>query len=103
MSEENYFPEPIEIPIEDAIDLHLFAPSEVSLVVEEYLEQAAARGFRQVRIIHGRGIGERRRQVRALLARHPLVAEFSDAPDMRSGWGATLVRFRDPDSKGGKA
>lgn len=102
MPEETPFPEPIEIPIEDSIDLHLFAPSEVGIVVEEYLEQAAARGFRQVRIIHGRGIGERRRQVRTLLARNPLVAEFSDAPDMRSGWGATLVRFREPDSKGGR-
>ena len=49
-----------ELPIEDSIDLHTFQPRELEIVVEEYLFQAVARGFREVRIIHGRGIGVRR-------------------------------------------
>ncbi len=63
-------------------------------MVEEYLDQAAARGFLEVRLIHGRGIGVQRRIVRAVLARHPRVAAFHDAEPERGGWGATVVRLR---------
>jgi len=86
--------EPVEIPIEDAIDLHAFTPRDVASVVEEYLHAAAARGFREVRLIHGRGIGVQREIVRGVLARHPAVETFTDAPPERGGWGATLVRLR---------
>ena len=83
--------EPIRIPIEDALDLHAFAPADVRSVVDEYLRAAQAQGFREVRLIHGRGTGAQRASVRALLARHPLVAAHTDAPPERGGWGATLV------------
>ena len=63
-------------------------------VVEEYLEAAQARGFREVRLIHGRGIGVQRAAVQSLLAQHPLVSGFADAPPERGGRGATLVRLR---------
>ena len=83
-----------EIPIEDSIDLHTFQPKEVHIVVTEYLYQAIRRGFREVRIIHGRGIGVQREIVRGVLSRHPLVESFADAPPERGGWGATVVRLR---------
>lgn len=86
--------EPIEIPIEDSLDLHTFAPADVAAVVADYLEQARARGFTEVRLIHGRGTGTQRAIVRAVLARHPLVAGFADAPPERGGWGATIVHLR---------
>lgn len=73
-----------EVPIEDSIDLHTFQPSEVAIVVEEYLYQAMERGFREVRIIHGRGIGVQREIVRSILAKHPNVISFHDAPDRGS-------------------
>ncbi len=82
------------IPIEDRIDLHAFSPKEVISVVEEYLEEAANRGFREVRIIHGRGTGTQRRMIRGILSRHPRVASFGDAPTEEGGWGATLVHLR---------
>ena len=63
-------------------------------VVEEYLRAAQARGFREVRLIHGRGIGVQRTIVQSLLADHPLVAGFADAPEERGGKGATVVRLR---------
>ena len=84
-------PEPVNLPIEDALDLHAFAPRDVRPVVDEYLKEAAARGFREVRLIHGRGIGVQRASVQALLAAHPLVERFVDAPPERGGWGATVV------------
>lgn len=86
--------EPVEIPIEDSIDLHAFTPRDVASVVEEYLHAAAARGFREVRLIHGRGIGVQRQIVRGVLTRHAAVASFEDAPPERGGWGATVVRLR---------
>jgi DNA-nicking Smr family endonuclease len=85
---------PVEVPIEDALDLHPFAPRDMLSVVDEYLHAAAARGFAEVRIVHGRGIGAQRRAVQRLLAGHPLVAAFGDAPPERGGWGATLVRLK---------
>jgi DNA-nicking Smr family endonuclease len=81
------------LPIEDSIDLHAFAPRDVKDVVLSYLEAAQTSGFREVRIIHGRGIGQQREIVRAVLARHPHVAAFHDAPPDRGGWGATIVKF----------
>ena len=86
--------DPVAVPIGDAIDLHSFRPSETASVVEEYLAEASAKGFREVRIVHGRGIGAQRRTVRAVLARSPLVREFRDAPPEAGGWGATVVRLR---------
>ena len=85
---------PVQIPIEDALDLHAFAPRDVRSVLDEYLRVAAERGFREVRLIHGRGIGVQRQAVRTLLQGHPLVAAFQDAPAERGGWGATVVVLR---------
>jgi DNA-nicking Smr family endonuclease len=85
------FPEPVVVPIEDALDLHPFAPRDIPSAVEAYLEAASAAGFREVRLIHGRGKGAQRRRVREVLEGHPLVNEFLDAPPERGGWGATLV------------
>jgi DNA-nicking Smr family endonuclease len=82
--------EPIEVPIEDSIDLHTFRPREVNSVVEEYLFQAVNRGFKLVRIIHGRGVGVQREIVQRLLSRHPDVIAFEDAPDR----GATVVYLK---------
>ena len=84
-------PEPVELPLEDVIDLHTFAPRDVPAVVEAYLEAAARAGFREVRLIHGKGTGFQRKRVREVLAQHPLVEDYQDAPPGRGTWGATLV------------
>jgi len=90
-------PAPVILPIEDSLDLHPFAPKDVRAVVDEYLKEGAARGFREVRIIHGRGIGAQRASVQGLLAGHPLVERFFDAPPERGGWGATVVILKSGD------
>ena len=84
-------PDPVILPIEDSHDLHPVAPRAVRSVVDEYLRQAAARGFREVRLIHGKGIGTQRAIVRSVLERHPVVERFFDGPPERGGWGATVV------------
>jgi dsDNA-specific endonuclease/ATPase MutS2 len=90
---DNPFPEPIEIEITDVFDLHTIRPREVKLVVEEYLHQAREKGFRNVRIIHGKGIGVQREMVRSILAKTPFVVDWTDAPPEAGGLGATIVRI----------
>ena len=91
-------PEAVELPIEDSIDLHPFQPREIKEVVASYLDEAWERGFSEVRIIHGRGIGQQRQTVRKVLERDPRVVSFADAGPERGGWGATLARFAVRDS-----
>jgi len=86
---------PVVLPIEDSLDLHPFAPQDIPAVVNDYLEECARRGFREVRLIHGRGTGTQRAIIRSFLLRHPLALDFSDAPPDRGGWGATVVRLRE--------
>lgn len=90
MSDEG--PEPHEVPIEGALDLHAFAPRDVPAVVDDYLTAAHEAGFREVRLIHGRGIGVQRARVQQVLRAHPLVEGFTDAPG--SHLGATVVRLK---------
>jgi DNA-nicking Smr family endonuclease len=91
---EPAFEEPIRLPIEDVLDLHAFSPNEIRSVVEEYLEQCREAGLLEVRLVHGKGMGAQRAVVRRLLAKHPDVVSFTDAPLEAGGWGATLVRLK---------
>ena len=92
---DNPFPDPIAIEITDVFDLHTIRPRDVKRVVEEYLLQAHEKGFRSVRIIHGKGIGVQREAVRSLLARTPFVIAWTDAPPEAGGLGATIIRLSD--------
>lgn len=85
------FPEPVRLEITDVFDLHTIRPQEVRVVVEEYLREARRKGFRSVRIIHGKGIGVQREIVRNILALTPFVEHFADAPPEAGGWGATVA------------
>ncbi len=81
----------IDVPVEDFIDLHTFAPDETRAVLDAYMEVAIEKGFPEVRIIHGRGKGVQRRITHAYLERHPGVSDYYDAPPERGGWGATVA------------
>ena len=82
-----------EVPIEGSLDLHAFAPRDIKSVVDEYVRAAHAAGFREVRLIHGRGKGVQRGIVQNALERHPLVVEFWDAAETHLG--ATVARLAD--------
>ena len=86
--------DPVEIPITDTLDLHPFRPAEVQDVAREYLVEAHSRGLRQVRLIHGRGIGVQRERIRALLGTLDFVETYHDADGSGGGWGATVVLLR---------
>src|SRR5262245_46305864 len=68
-----------ELPITDVLDLHSFRPSEIADVVRDWLDAAYDKGYRDLRIIHGKGIGVQRQTVRTLLGRDARVEAFGDA------------------------
>jgi dsDNA-specific endonuclease/ATPase MutS2 len=92
---ENPFPEPVDLEITDSLDLHAFAPRDVRAVTEAYLEEARKKGFRLVRIVHGKGIGVQRETVRKVLEKTAFVKSFKTADELSGSWGATIVTFHD--------
>ena len=84
---------PFTVPLTGSLDLHSFQPRDIKSVVEEYVNAAHAAGFREVRLIHGRGKGIQRGIVQSALDRHPLVESFGDGPG--SHLGATVAVLRD--------
>lgn len=87
--------EPIALPITDELDLHPFRPKEVGPLVRDWLVEAHEAGFRRVRLVHGKGMGNLRRTVHAELGRHPLVLRFELGGQGHGGWGATLAWLKE--------
>ena len=85
--------EPVELPIDGVLDLHTFRPADVKGVVNDYLAECRRRGILQVRVIHGKGIGQLRRTVHSILAKHPNVVSFALAGEAYGGSGATIVHL----------
>jgi len=92
--------EPMQLPIDGVLDLHTFKPSDIKGLVPDYLAACQERGIFQVRIIHGKGIGNLRRSVHAILSRHPQVRSFTLDHAQYGSWGATLVFLQNPKEPG---
>jgi DNA-nicking Smr family endonuclease len=86
--------DPVEFPIDGALDLHTFQPKDVKDLVQDYLVECRGKGILQVRIIHGKGIGTLREMVHAVLSRMPDVESFKLADEQAGGWGATIVHLK---------
>jgi len=88
------FPEPFDLEITDSFDLHAFRPKETQAALEAYLTEAQKKGFKVVRIIHGKGIGVQREMVRKVLEKNNFVKAFKNASEFSGNWGATIVEFK---------
>lgn len=86
--------DPVEVPIDGVLDLHTFRPQDVKPVVLDYIALCRERGILELRIIHGKGIGQLRATVHSLLAKHPDVSSFALASEIYGGTGATIVKLR---------
>ncbi|HEX7860940.1 MAG TPA: Smr/MutS family protein [Verrucomicrobiae bacterium] len=86
--------DPVELPIDGVLDLHTFRPGDVKPVVLDYIELCREQGILELRIIHGKGIGQLRATVHALLAKHPKVISFVLAAEAYGGSGATIVHLQ---------
>jgi dsDNA-specific endonuclease/ATPase MutS2 len=93
LNADDPFPEPVEIEITDSLDLHAFRPEDVQAVTIAYLEEARRKGFRIVRIIHGKGIGVQREIVRGVLQKTDFVKEFRTGDEFSGGSGATVAEL----------
>jgi DNA-nicking Smr family endonuclease len=85
---------PVVVPLTGELDLHAFAPRDVTSVVREYVAVCRQAGLRELRLVHGRGRGVQRALVRRVL-RELGEHDVADAPPASGGWGATCVRLRD--------
>lgn len=92
--EENPFGGPVPMPVDGELDLHGIRPREVKEVLLEYLRECRRAGIHEVRVVHGKGIGELRRSVWNILRDHPEVAGMAEASRHFGGWGATIVRLK---------
>ena len=85
--------EPIEIPVDGVLDLHTFQPREIKDLIPDYLRLCHDQGIMQVRIIHGKGTGQLRRTVYAILDKNERVKSFHLDGDT-GNWGATIVHLK---------
>ncbi|HTK27490.1 MAG TPA: Smr/MutS family protein [Pyrinomonadaceae bacterium] len=90
---DNPFPDTVDLEITDVLDLHSFSPKETKAVVRAYLDEARKKGFRIVRIIHGKGIGVQREIVRSVLSDSKIVKSYKNAPEFSGSWGSTIVEL----------
>src|SRR5689334_14878175 len=84
----------VDLEITDTLDLHAFSPKDVKAVTIAYLEEARKKGFRYVRIIHGKGIGVQREMVRKVLSETDFVKGFKSGDEFSGGWGATVAELK---------
>jgi DNA mismatch repair protein MutS2 len=79
-------------------------PSEINVIgrtvdeaaseVERFVDRAFLAGLRQVRVVHGSGMGILRKALRQLLQKHPHVESVTEPPQNEGGGGATVVALR---------
>ena len=86
--------ETVVLSIDGVLDLHSFLPREVGDLVPAYLSACLTKGIYEVRIVHGKGKGNLRRTVHAILSRLDSVASFRLAGEDGGGWGATIAALK---------
>ena len=91
---DSAFDKPVPLPIDGVLDLHTIQPREVKDVLLAYLDACQQQGILEVRVIHGKGIGNLQRTVHSILEKHPMVISFAQASQLYGGAGATIVRLR---------
>jgi dsDNA-specific endonuclease/ATPase MutS2 len=83
--------DPVALEIDGILDLHPFSPKDLKTLIPDYLEECRKKGIVEIKIIHGKGVGNIRRSVHALLERNPLVVTYRQAEEHDGSWGATVV------------
>ena len=91
---DDAFGEPVPLPIDGVLDLHTVQPRDVKDVLLAYIDACQEKGILDLRVIHGKGIGNLQRTVHAILQKHPEVISFTLASQLYGGSGATIVKLR---------
>jgi DNA mismatch repair protein MutS2 len=75
------------------LDLRGLTGEEALERLERYLDEAGRAELPWVRVVHGKGTGTLRREVRRYLHTHPLVVSYEAAAEGEGGEGATVVHL----------
>jgi DNA mismatch repair protein MutS2 len=75
------------------LDLRGQRSEEALALLEDYLDRAFMAGMPFVRIIHGKGTGKLRSEVRRTLQGHPQIASFDEGEQKEGGAGVTVVKM----------
>jgi len=80
-------------PVWREVDLHGMDRVSARRLVMETLENCRRAGVKRLRIVHGKGTGVLRDEVRAILAEYDAVEDLRPAPPREGGDGAVEVRL----------
>ncbi len=94
MNEDEKYLQPVILEIDGTLDLHTFSPKDLRTLIPDYIEECLAKGIFHLRIIHGKGTGNLRRSVHAILERTTSVVSYRLAGEDGGSWGATLVTLK---------
>jgi DNA-nicking Smr family endonuclease len=89
-----------QFSIQDDIDLHQMNAAAAQATIADFLAEAKARGFRCVRIVHGKGLRSKaagpvlKVLTDRLLRRRDDVVAFASARPMQGGTGAVVVLLK---------
>ena len=75
------------------IDLRGMMAEDALAKLDDYLDKAYLSGMPFVRIIHGKGTGKLRQEVRAALKNNPQVATFEIGLESEGGDGVTVAKI----------
>ncbi len=78
---------------EPEVMLRHLTVDEALIKLDKFLYQMYMAGVETVRVIHGKGTGTLRLEIRRELMRHPLAQSFREAEPWEGGYGATIVKL----------
>ncbi|MFI3322639.1 MAG: Smr/MutS family protein [Rikenellaceae bacterium] len=75
------------------IDLRGYRVDEAMMKAQEFVDEAYMLGFKEVKILHGKGTGALKEQIRLLLKTLPFVSSLRDEHEQFGGAGITIVNI----------
>jgi len=91
----SFKPAPQLTPVHQEINVIGQRAEEARDHVDEFLDRAVMATASRVRIVHGHGMGILRKVLWEMLAQHPHVEKFYQAPQQEGGAGATIVELKE--------
>jgi DNA mismatch repair protein MutS2 len=77
----------------DELDLHGMTVADMLPALDDFLYRSYRAGRARVRVVHGKGTGVLRQEVKRFLSHHALVAGFRPADSRDGGDGALDVNL----------